>query len=456
MNGQAPPPAQPNGQGPAPALPDAQQQFFSTLVNRLNDRQPPLKSIPCSIFKTGQDFDQWLNVLRDNIKAVNRLTDQDQARLDELCRVWIPTKLEVGSTRAVYDNLEADVKANWARLRDALSNAFRDDTEMIAFLNNEGAYRRAPGVSLRDFKNGLIMRMEKFQSGLKNVQQEWERTAVRRFRAGLDNPILAAHILMSCTGTKHNLESAFNVAVNYENTISTLSQSDGIKTVDPTMASMLPIPQMNALSLEPPQFSVLSSQQEKRVEALETSQKKQEMDITEVKANVIDVKENLKQIKEEITRPKVFQRQFYRPQARPPYPAPRAPMQNPSFRSYYPNQNRFAGARPQFTSGLSGGPGYVTHQPATANQRTLFKPNGQTDRPALEQQGAQGASGPVLAAVEGREEGKFDQMSFPNPNLQCGSYDFGQGWVGDEASEAVGQGYELQPEGVFVYSEMPF
>ena len=434
-----------------------QQLFFNTLINRLNDRTPQLKSIPCGVFKTGQDFDQWLSVFRDNVKAVNRLTDADEDRINDLCKVWIPTKLEVGSTRSVYDNLDTTVKADWAMLKDALSKSFRDDTEMIAFLNNEGAYRRLPGVSLRDFKNGLIMRMEKYMSGLKDVPQEWERTAVRRFRAGLDNPILAAHILMSCTGTKHNLESAFDVAVNYENTISTLNQSDGAKAADPTMASMLPIPAFSALSLEPPQFSVLSSHQEKRVEALETGQKKQEMDITEIKANVMDVKENIKEIKQEITRPKVFQRQFFRPQTRPPYPAPRAPMQSSSFRSYYPNLNRFAGSRPQYMPGLSGGPGYVTHQPALAGQRALFKPNGQTDKPALEQkQEAQGASGTVVGAVEARDDGNIDQISFPNPNLQAGSYDFGQGWVGDEGSEAASLGYEPQPDGVFVYSEVPF
>jgi len=45
---------------------------------------------------------------------------------------------------------------------------------------------------------------------------------------------------------------------------------------------------------------------------------------------------------------------------------------------------------------------------------------------------------------------------FANPNLQYGSYDMGHGWTSDENTTAQSQGYETNPSGMYVYSNMPF
>ena len=115
----------------------------------------------------------------DTIRAVNNLRPTDRNRIEALCLTWVPTKLESGATRSVYENLPQATKNNWTTLRQALSKAFRDESEEINFLNNEGAWKRTPGMSLRDYRNGLIHRLDKYQANLRNVAQEWERSAVR-------------------------------------------------------------------------------------------------------------------------------------------------------------------------------------------------------------------------------------------------------------------------------------
>ena len=119
-------------------------------------------------------------------------------------------------------------------------------------------------MSLRDYRNGLISRLDKYQPALRNVAAELERAAVRKFRAGLDNPILESHILLNCTGQRHTLQAAYEQAVNWENTLQNLSSSHGTKGMTSSLAGLLSnVPQLSALSQEPPQFNALSAQSEK-------------------------------------------------------------------------------------------------------------------------------------------------------------------------------------------------
>ena len=127
-------------------------------------------------------------------------------------------KHPVGPTRQAYDNLPDASKVSWPVLKEALEQAFRDEEEQILFLSDEHHYKRG-NMSLRDYKNGLLHKMNKYQSKLKDVQEEWEKTAMRRFRGGLENPILEAQILMNCVGDKHTLDYAYDIAANFENTI---------------------------------------------------------------------------------------------------------------------------------------------------------------------------------------------------------------------------------------------
>ena len=186
--------------------------FYQALVTRLTEPRPQsIKSIPCEIFKSGDDFDLWVVSFVDNVRAAHNMTETD-ARLNALCLNWISTKLAVGATRSVYDNLTDATKQNWPALKQALSSAYRDESEEIRFLNNDDAWLR-DNLSLIDYKNGLLHRMTKYQPELKNVQAKWERTLVQRFRAGLKNSALEAHIQMACqTPGNHTLDRAYTIA----------------------------------------------------------------------------------------------------------------------------------------------------------------------------------------------------------------------------------------------------
>ena len=444
-------------QNPPPA-----QAFYEALIERINaPRQQTTKSIPCETYKSGQDFDLWVVTFIDNVRAVNGLTATD-ARLNNLCLNWISTKLEVGPTRSVYDNLPQTAKANWPALKQALSDAYKDESEEILFLSRDDAWKRN-GMPLIDFKNGLLHRMQKYQPDLKTVQGEWDRTAVRRFRAGLQNPYLEAHILMSCVGNNNNLDHAYSVAANYENTLQTLGQS-GNKMV-PNLATMFNVPQTAALA-EAPQFSALSPFQEKvndRLVALETASKKQELDVSELKAGLTEVRDGVKTIKEEIVQNKFSARPVYQRPLRPLYPVVRAPVSSYARPQY---QYQSQAPRPRVVPGLTGGPGYLSHQPTPITQQghqpqrlaqeTYTNPSPQIGPNRASSQGQTQASGPVLAAAEDCEQKHDTQAPFANPNLQYGYYDAGYGWTGTDLNDASAQGYDLAPDGVYVYSDMPF
>ena len=50
--------------------------FYQALVNRLSEPRPQsIKSIPCEIFKSGDDFDLWVVSFVDNVRAAHNMTN---------------------------------------------------------------------------------------------------------------------------------------------------------------------------------------------------------------------------------------------------------------------------------------------------------------------------------------------------------------------------------------------
>ena len=209
-------------------------QFVQNPGRGGGDRLPTPKSIPCANYTIGQDYNVWSTHFRDNVRAVYSI-GSDDPRLDGLCLQWVSTKLDPGATRAVYENLANDDKATWTLLNAALTKAFTDDKERLDFLSRMNAHQRTPGMSLRTYKDTLLAKMEKYQSGLRAVPAEFERTAVQRFREGLNNKIMAANIMMNCVNENATLENAFNIATNFENTLNHL----GATSEDPSGASVI-------------------------------------------------------------------------------------------------------------------------------------------------------------------------------------------------------------------------
>ena len=284
----------------------------------------------------------------------------------------------------------------------------------------------------------------------------------------MKDPALEAHILMACqTPGNHTLDRAYTIACNYENTLQTIGQKQ-TKSVAPNLAAMsMLVPQMASLSLDPPQFNALTSLQEKtneRISALETAAKKHELDVSELKAGLSEIKDGLKTVKEEIVCSKTnqsFQRPPYQRMVKPLYPVSRMPM-SPFVRPYYQQ-----GARPKVVQGLTGGPGYISHQPQPQSQvnpqpRGQAPQNSQTQSTQIGKTQAnplafpQRPPGPVLGAMDEQTHVEGENVTFANPNLQYGSHDYGYGWTNADLNDAHAHGYDTAPEGVFVYSDLPF
>ena len=422
------PPGQQN-QPPAPSN-QVQNDFFRALVRQMSQpRTVSVKSIPCETYDSSKDFSAWVATFEDNVRASHGLPLNDPT-LDNLFVNWVSTKLASGETRNTYDQLDFNVKQNWALLKPALSKAFTNDSEKITFINNEGSYKRAPGMSLRDYKQGLLMRMEKYLSGLKAIKEEWDRCCVRRFRLGLCDPVLQAHVLMASNG-QQDLEAAYLLASNYENCITTIMQ-DHARSGTPNMAALLNIPQISAFGHEPATLGALSPQQEKtndRLSALETASKKTELDMTEIKSGLTEVKESVKSVKEELTQIRLTPRPNYQRQVRPFYPVSRMPAPtNPFLKPYYPaSQPRAPVAR-----GLTGGPGYVNqqfHPPAPsgvqARLTNLADPNAQSTQMSSNEANVrantQPAGPPRMASMDGQQATEERaEATVANPNVEMG------------------------------------
>ena len=165
----------PDDQEVAPRLQADIARAMDQLADRIHHMgaDPKVKSIPGVNYKIGNDFNQWALVYQDTVRTSHKKELNDPG-LPALYLYFISTKLEVGPPRQAYDNLPDTSKVSWPVLREALEQAFRDEEEQILFLSDERHYKRG-NMSLRDYKNGLLHRMDKYQKRLKNVQEEWER-----------------------------------------------------------------------------------------------------------------------------------------------------------------------------------------------------------------------------------------------------------------------------------------
>ena len=436
---------------PIPANPNvgAQNEFYRLLINQLrHPRTHNVKSVPCSVYNLKSDFDQWVTSFEDAVRACHGLRMNDAA-LPELYLNWIATRLETGDTRAIFENLGQNVKGSWTLLKPALSTAFRDEAEESKFLNDESWWRYTPktGMTLRDYKVGLLSKMQKYLGSLRAVNSEFERTAVRRFRLGIEDPVLQAHLLMSCTGDKMNLESAYSIASTYENTLCTIGKD--APTI-PNMAAMLTIPNLGALSADVPHFAGLTTYQERtneRLDALELSSKKNDLNISEIKTGLTEVKDGMGQLQHEMQQLKLSS---YPRTVKPFYPVSRMPLANPYQRSYSQQPGQFA--RFPTVKGLTGGPGYVNRpfrsQPIENRLSNLAQASNQSTK--IGAPAAAAASAPNLGSVEvdpGEGQAAGAASATANANLQHGSHDVGFGWY-----EPEGYDYAfVDPEGRYEF-----
>ena len=354
-------------------------------------RVPHVKNIPVSPYTIGQDFESWLILFIDNIRAVFGL-DPGDAEVTNQALKWISTKLTVGPTRAVYENLEAATKADWDQLKAALSEAYTDENEKLTFLARLDAHQRGEGVSLRTYKDALLLKMAKYQGGLKTVAAEWDRVALQRFREGLNNPMLKAHLMLNCPDDSSNVEEAFKCATTWENTINQIGRDTKTSGAGAMMSALMGIPavsnpsqqaeainpRMGALGTEAPQ--PMST----RIASLEAKVKTNEMHVAELRDGMNVMKTGMEEFKKEmgqgfrdltkeirtLSQPQASTQRQYNSQGYTPAFGQNQQYRNQSGfrpRGFNPNfqrQTNYATLQPRVTPGLTNGPGFVNNQPS--------------------------------------------------------------------------------------------
>jgi truncated hemoglobin YjbI len=267
---------------------DAQRDFMNMFVRAFENvnlgqqpqqRRVHVRSIPCANFVTGQDFRRWLQHFQDNVRAAYELP-RNSAELPAHYANWISTKMDPGPTRTVYDNLIDGVKDDWALLEPALDEAFKNEDEGREFTSRLDAYQREKGQALREYKDELRRRMDKYRGALRAVPAEWEREAIHRFRSGLKNKFMDANILMHCSADDATLNQAFEFTQNWENTLSHMtSQNQNRGEVEPLVAAMkgLPIPaQDNPVNISTMQMPVPTNHKDETMDHMQNQLKQQQ------------------------------------------------------------------------------------------------------------------------------------------------------------------------------------
>ena len=292
------------------ALTPEQVATLTNLMNNLHvqprraDTLPHVKNIPWPSYNIGEDFLAWLAGFTDNVRCAYDLPEND-ARLPALLLKWIVTKLSSGPTRAAYDNLDATVRANWNQLKAALSECYLDENEKLTFLSRLDSHRRIPGQTLRAYKDSLLMKMTKYQPQLRTIAEEWRRTSLQRFREGLNNPLLKAHLMLVCPDASADIEEALKAATAWENTINQIGKETKGSSAESLVSAMMGLPTASLSASVTPMMAGLGSTNDslnRRFEALETKVRQNELDIAEVKDSLSRVKASVDEMKEDINK----------------------------------------------------------------------------------------------------------------------------------------------------------
>ena len=292
------------------ALTPEQVATLTTLMNNLNvqprrgNALPHIKNIPWPQYVIGQDFQAWLTGFVDNVRCVYDLPEGDD-RIPALLLKWIVTKLSSGPTRAAYDNLDATIRADWVELKAALSECYLDENDKLTFLSRLDAHRRLPGQSLRAYKDTLLMKMSKYQPQLRTIVEEWRRTSLQRFREGLNNPLLKAHLMMVCPDASADIEEAFKAATAWENAINQIGKETKGSNAESLVSAMMGLPTASQATTVTPIMAGLGSTDDavnRRFVALETKVDQNELNISEVKHSLSYVKASVNEMKEDINK----------------------------------------------------------------------------------------------------------------------------------------------------------
>ena len=136
-----------------------------------------------------------------------------QDRLEELCLLWIPLKLNEDA-QPIYSKCVHKDK-NWPLLRVELAEALEDPMIKRRWARNKDAYKKAAGMSLQIYRANIIGLVDKYSPALKLDQAAYTMELYVRFVDGLEAD-LRDYIQESIPYGEETIDSAYNQALKYE------------------------------------------------------------------------------------------------------------------------------------------------------------------------------------------------------------------------------------------------
>ena len=199
-------------------------------------RQHP-KNVIYQDYQPKDDFTLWLQGYREKIRSGYGFTAAEDDEVNAEVVRAISGKLEPGPPLDTYDRLPADVKENYDRLVEILTQEFLDPQEKRKFLKDFSFNKRKKGQSIQEFKQEIINHQHRY-SGMPDkiivgqdsvVNKAKVGDGIRRFMTGMRDK----------NGRKNReLEKALNYRLmddedlTWENAVDTAVRWEGANNIE--------------------------------------------------------------------------------------------------------------------------------------------------------------------------------------------------------------------------------
>ena len=170
--------------------------------------------IPIDKFNYGSLKADWMDWSQRFENAVQVSTNaHGRKRLEELCLMWIPLKLN-DEAQPIYARCKQKNKS-WPLLREELAEAFEDVRMRRQWNRNKDAYQKPADMSLQVYRANVIGLVNKYSPGLTAHEDLYADELYVRFIAGLEDD-WREYIEEAFPYTEETLENAYSFALKYE------------------------------------------------------------------------------------------------------------------------------------------------------------------------------------------------------------------------------------------------
>ena len=170
--------------------------------------------LPIDKFPYGTPDADWTQWCERFEKAVQVATNAfGQARLHELCLIWIPLKLSK-EAQPIYDKCEYKNR-DWPLLKAELTEALEDPMIRRKWARHMDAYKKPASMSLQVYRAKIVGFVNKYSSALARDPTAYNMELYNRFVIGLEAD-WREYIEESIPYKKESLDNAYSQALKYE------------------------------------------------------------------------------------------------------------------------------------------------------------------------------------------------------------------------------------------------